>query len=509
MTATILLKLLIVVCLLVLLLVVLLQIRRRRVSPHREGNATGTQARPAAKPWLVAAVLLAAAFFISFLLGRSPGQDAASNGENLGPGIYARYQGRIYMNIAGEGEYLVPGADAASFGPFHGHEVDSRNIGRDRHAVYCGSQAIAQLRSEQVRFVSHSYVSDGSRAWYCTWEKANPAYRWWQDFLNSSDEDNPAKPRWKDYMLVSLKPVHAASLKTLALAYAQDGAHAYYEGGLIPGADGASLQTVKVKRGLGGRHERADTYYARDKRHVYFKGARLPQADPATFFAFEPDGDQWDTRYGQDQATGQFYIGATPFPAKVNGEDSSALHLLIADRNRVNHEIFYNASGLWFWDYQDQALKRGCANPFDGPLAALSPGIWTDSRNTFITRAVDDWRNGRSDKSLAARKTQLWMLPGAQWIRVADLPGRNGGTRGALWKQGSQLYFAPRAGQGYFLNDALYLVKNVEGLKRDLLAEQYYVTIFKSGDVERLDSSDSTIVCRMSSDYPPMWEFWK
>ncbi|OZI30948.1 hypothetical protein CAL29_23620 [Bordetella genomosp. 10] len=508
MTAMTLLKLPIVVCLLALLALLLLLVKRSRMSRGQEGSAAG---RAGIKPWLLAPAFLAvaAAFTVSILLSRSTGQDAASNGESLGPGIYARYQGRIYMNIGGQGEYLLPDADAASFGPFPDHELDSRNIGRDRNAVYCGSQAIVQLRPEQVRFVGHGYVSDGNRAWYCTWEKDNASYHWWQDILNSRDEDSPEKPRFRDYVLVPLEPVHAADLKIVNAAYAQDGVHAYYEGRLIAGADGASLQTVKVTSGQDHPEGYTDDHYVRDGRHVYFDGVPLPEAHPAAFLAFMPDSDQWNTRYGLDKATGQFYAGATPFPAKVDGVDSSALHLLVADRDRANHELFYNASGIWFWDYQDQALKRGCAYPFAGTPTMLSSGIWIDGRNAFFSRTIDDWRNGRNDKSLAARKTQLWMLPDAELTKVADLPGKNGHVRGTLWKGGAQLYFAPSIGQNYFLHDALYLVRNEEGLKRDLLTDHYYVTIFKSEDVERLDSSDSTVVCRMSSDYPSMWAFWK
>ncbi len=454
---------------------------------------------------LLLGVMLAA---VAFVLVDASGEDeAAGSGKSLS-GIYTLYQGRVYMSIGGQGYYLVSGADAASFSPLGG--LDSENLGKDRSAVYCGSRVIPQLRPEQVRFVSNGYVSDGRRAWYCTRQKKNASYRWWQDVTHSRGEDNPGKPRPTDYVLVLLESVNAANLKVLVDAYAQDGVHAFYEGGVIPGADGASLQTVKLGQGdLAGRVE---DRYARDSRRVYFQGEVVPDAGPATFFAFRPDSGHEDNVYGQDSATGRFYFGATPFPAEVDGVDSRSLHLLIADRDRANHELFYNASGIWFWDYQGVGLQRGCANPFAGTPTMLSPGIWTDQRSAFVIRAIDEWGNGRSDRSLKARKTQLWMLPGLsapKWSKVADLSGEQGESRGILWRGGTQLYFAPNAGKNVFLNDALYIVSDPEGLKRDLKSDQDYMKVLQAGDVQRLDSSDSQVVCRAASRYPSMWEFWK
>jgi hypothetical protein len=453
------------------------------------------------KRWaLVVTVLVAATLCaVTVLLAGRQGQNDAGSGESL-PGIYMRYHGHVYMNIPGEGYYLMPEADAGSFGLLG--KWDSQNIGKDRSAVYCGSQVIAQLHPEQVRFVANSYVSDGSRAWYCTSEKDNPDYRWWQFFTRSGDEDSPEKPRRQDFELIQLKAANVAALKIVVGAYAQDGTHAFYEGGLIPDADGASLQTVSL--GWGELAGRTDESYARDSRHVYFQGTMLPGARPAAFSALKPDSDQGNNLYGQDRATGQFYFGAQPFPAKVDGVDSSSLQLLIADRDRAHHEFFYNASGIWYWDYRGGALERGCDNPFDAVPAMLSPGAWADGRNTFVTRAIEDWGNSRSDHSLHARKTQLLKLSGlatAQWSKVGELVGGQGQERGTVWKSGSQLFFAPSSGMNNFLNDALYVVHDLEGLKRDLLSAEYYRKILKAEDIRRLDSSDSTIVCRATSRY--------
>jgi hypothetical protein len=445
------------------------------------------------------AVIVVAICAATVLLVSRQGRDDAGSGENL-PGIYMRFQGHIYMNIPGEGYYLLPDADAGSFGMLD--QLYSRNLGKDRNSVFCGSQAIAGLRPEQVRFVSNSYVSDGSRAWYCTDEKDNPAYRWWHDFTRSGDQDSPEKPRRQDYALVQLESVNATALKTLVGAYAQDGTHAYYEGRLIPGAEGASLKTVQL--GWGELAGRTDESYARDSRHVYFQGTTLAQAQPASFFALTPESDQGSNLYGQDRASGQFYFGAMPFPAKIDGVDSSSLHLLVADRDRANHELFYNPSGIWYWDYQKSVFKRACDMPFDAALAMFAPAAWADGRNAFVVRAISEWGNSRSDHSLHARKTQLLKLPGlakAQWNKVGDLLGGQGQDRGTLWQAGSRLFFAPSSGQNNFLDDALYVVHDLDGLKRDLLSQQYYLKIFKAGDIERLDSSDSTVVCQATSRY--------
>ena len=472
-------------------------------------------------PLIAALVVLLGAVAVFLNLQSKPHSEDAGMGETVS-GNYTRYQGHIYINIPGQGYYLVQGADATSFSPLS--EQYSSNLGKGKHAVYCGSQVIPQLQPEQVRFAQNGYVSDGTRAWYCTEEKDNPAYHWWQFFTRSNDEDSPEKPREKDYMLFELNPVHAASLKPLVGAYAEDGEHMFYEGTLIPGADGPSLRAVT--RGWGHFTGREDEPYARDDHRVYYEGKPLPGAGPSAFYALVPEGDSFDNHYGQDTATGQFYFGAQPFPGKVDGVDSSGLHMLIADRERSNHELFYNSSGIWYWEYQEGKLKRGCTNPFhaasmsNGAPVELSPGVWADAHDTFVLRAGEAWGHSRNDPSLRTRTTQLWMLPGlarAQWSKVADIPGNDGiGTEGTLWRAGSQLYFAPFAGQSNFFNDALYLVSNLDGLKRDIVSDQNAsqadderLKVLDANDIQEFDSSNATLVCRMTSRYPAMWEIWK
>lgn len=447
------------------------------------------------------------------MVSRPQGHVGAGDGESLA-GIYTRFHGRIYMNIPFQGYYLVPGADAGSFGPLGGW--DSSNLGKDSHAVYCGSQAIAGLRPEQVRLVSHGYVSDGAHAWYCSEEKNNAAYHWWHDLLRNGDEDSPEKPRRRDYVLVPLQSVNAVDLKSVGGAYAQDGTRAFHEGTVMPGANGPALRIVEL--GWGELTEGRDADYARDDQHVYFQGMPLPGAAPATFSAWEPDGDQWRNLYGVDTATGQFYHAASPFPRQVDGKDSTGLHLLSANRDKANHEIFYNAAGLWYWDYQDDALKRGCDTPFQ--VAGTSPaspqrlaaGVWADRRNAFVLRALEHWRHGRNDQSLEARITQLLMLPGldqGQWRKVEDLTVAGNQDRGTIWQAGGTLYFAPAVGQGHFLDDAIYVVRDLDRLKHDILANDYYLKLLKAKDIERLDTANSRIICEMRSGYPAAWEFWK
>lgn len=453
------------------------------------------------KRWvLIPAVVVAIAIFAATaLLAGRRGNDDASNGESLA-GIYVRYQGRIYMNIPGEGYFLLPSADAASFAALNG--LNAPNLGRDRESVYCGSVVIPGLHPEQVSYANSKYVSDGKRAWYCSSEKDNQEYRWWQDFTRSDDQDNPDKPRRRDYTLVQLASQDVAALKVLAGAYAQDGAHAFYEGRLIPGAQGESMQTLKL--GWGSFAGRTDESYARDNQHVYFEGVTVPQADPDSFSVLAPENGPARDVYGLDRSTGRFYYGAQPFPATVDGKDSSALNLLIADRERANQELFYNASGFWYWDYRKNALELACANPFAGTPTMFTPGAWSDGHNTFVLRAIEERAGGKSDHSLQALKTRVLMVRGlatAQWTKADELLGTQGQSRGTLWRAGSGLFFAPSVGQNNFLDDALYVVLDPDGLKRDLLSNQYYLTIFKAKDLRRLDSSESDVVCEAASRY--------
>jgi hypothetical protein len=130
---------------------------------------------------LVLVLLATATLWMQIKLSDS--DRVGTEGKHLG-GEYSSYQGKVYMDIAFQGYYILPQADVASFESL---SLGGAALGKDKNAVYCGSRVIPGLAPQQIAFVSDGYISDGHNAWFCSVEKPNPDYHWWQMFTRSSD----------------------------------------------------------------------------------------------------------------------------------------------------------------------------------------------------------------------------------------------------------------------------------------------------------------------------------
>lgn len=414
---------------------------------------------------------------------------------------YNRYQGRIYADIAFQGYYLLPDADATSFQALP--PSTRYPLGKDDKAVYCGTRRIPGLSPVSIQFASDGYVSDGHNAWFCSLEKDNPDYHWWQELLPDRQcSDCPGKPRLRDFFLTKLQGVNASALKTIAFEYAYDDLRIYYQGLAIPGSDSRGVQ--QIVRGFGTFKGRESDEYLRDGKHVYFEGQALEGADPARFTEWVAESSR--QIYGLDSSSGQFYIGATPLPSSVNGVDSSHLQPLLFDGSRGHHELFINAQGIWYWDYQDEQFKQACNNPFTPslPVKSLAPGVWADGHDTYVSRSAEIWRTGRNDQSLKWRMSQLIRLPGiaaSDWKKVEDLK-RDIWSQGQLWQAKGRDYFFPDAGNGHGFNDALYAVSDLPLLRR-MTTEPEFLGDKAMNALQSLDDLPGTsVACEARSYYP-------
>lgn len=441
--------------------------------------------------------------FVTSIVSRNDdgmGRDSESIGSR-----FKRSQGRIYVNIPFQGYYLLPTADAESFQSIS--RTTGHPLAKDNQAVYCGSQRITGLSPGSLQLSANGYVSDGQNAWFCSNEKDNPDYRWWQELTHRKCADCADKPRLQDYFLTKLE-THASSLKTIAFDYAYDDQRIYYQGLAIPDSDSQSVQLVV--RGFGDLKGRESNDYLRDGKHVYFKGQTLEGASPAQFS--EWIAERSNLSYGLDSSNGQFYIGSTRLPGEVDGVASSNLQPLLFDDSRGYHELFINTQGIWYWDYQGEQLKQACRNPFTPghPLKELSPGVWADEQDTYVARSAEVWRNSKNGRGpLKWRMTHLIRLPGLSandWKEVENLK-RDIWSQGTLWQAKGTYYFLPASGNGHGFNDALYPVGDLPLLRR-ITTEPEFLGGKAMKALQSLDDLPGTsIACQARSYYPGMLGF--
>lgn len=441
---------------------------------------------------VVLGLLLTFVCIWTMTLLRSDGDAHVIEGENVAPAFY-RYQGRIFVGIPGQGYYLVPGADAGSFGRVG--ENLSGALGRDLQHAYCGTQSIPDLDARQIAFSDGSYVGDGKQAWYCSKEKPNPDYHWWQEFLHDDSPDNPAKPRMKDYQLVALGEV-APSFRFLFGRYASDNRQVWYEGHAVPGAHGARLERVTTRTSPGQTRDSDD--YLRDDQSVFYDGQLVAGSDARSFVGVDPDNDPWGSHFGTDQS-GHWWFGAQAFPQRVDDLDATGLTLLLADMSRAYHTLFRNPQGVWFWNPDVNGLQHACADPFGGetPAALRDDGLWRTSRGIFFARSREVWRHGRSDGSLQWRISEIVQLRNvnvADWRFLGELK-HDIWTQGSLWQAGGMTYFMSQLGNGHAFAGTLYRVDDLALLTRLVQQQTLDASVLKRAGLRDLSSSEVRVAC--------------
>ena len=434
-----------------------------------------------------AVVLLsvAVAALLTYRLVIDANQPPISEGEKLGNHYY-RYQDSIYLRIPSQGYQILPQVDSGSF-----RSLDDFPLAEDKQAVYCGSQIISGLRPGSTFYISQGYISDGKLTYFCSSSTLNPKYRWWYQLMYGQSYDNPDWPRRYDYRLIPVSGALPGDLKTWGRGYLSDGRHLFYEGELLANSDGATVREVPWR---DGDEDDLHPFYLQDERTVYYRGQPLPGVLPGHFLAFSPVGDQWQTDYGQDTLTGRFYAGATPFPERTRRRNSSNLQLLLANRDRANHDLFFNDKWLFYWDYASNQLKWVCENPLDPRYFQdeLAPAVWADEQNTLVVRS-----RRLTLKNGGKRLTELILLPGIgrnTWRKLKNVK-----YAGTVWQAGDNFFLVPSLGNKHTFSDTLYQ------LKAPLVNIEHYSSLRKLRDLSEghLSPVDEAlggeIVCRAES----------
>ncbi|AWH87343.1 DKNYY domain-containing protein [Limnobaculum parvum] len=411
-------------------------------------------------------------FIFTNLWRDSNSSDFGSNSKSLG-GYYYGYQQKVYVNIPGQGYYLLPGVDSSNFQVYSSQYLTP--LAKNKQSVLCGTHIIQGLQPEQITYASQGYISDGHRTYFCSTARKNPDYYWWHEIVRDNDYDNPDRARRRDFMLSRVEHVTYGNLKTWGQNYLSDGQHLFYAGVMIPEADGSSVQSVYYGQGyLKGRiHDR----YLANSIHVYYQGRTLPDANPVTFSAFSPDGDQWQTDYGWDTKINRYYFEAAPFPNVIDGKKTQGLKLFVANRDRANHELFINNNGVFYWDYQGKKFEYAGPNPFgtdkSQPLSEQqAPGVWATAKNTVVLISYKVW--GKRSRGLVSQNTVLSVIPDvslSDW-QLADTFESDGWVIGTAWRAKGNYYFSSTSGQNINMDESLYLIADYPAFKQQLKQEK-------------------------------------
>ncbi|MCD1127575.1 DKNYY domain-containing protein [Jinshanibacter sp. LJY008] len=445
--------------------------------------------------------LLLSAFVFTNLWRDSNSSDFSRNSKSLG-GRYYSYQQKVYVNIPVQGYYLLPGVNSASFQVYSSRYLAP--LAKDNQSVFCGTHIIQGLQPDSVIYTSLGYISDGHNTYFCSQERKNPDYYWWHEIVHDNDYDNPDRPRRRDFILSRVENVIYGNLHTWGENYLSDGLHLFYEGVMIPDADGGSVQLIHY--GQGRLKDIVHDRYLADNTRVYYQGQPLPDANPDAFSAFSPDSDQWQTDYGRDTKTDTYYFGAIPFPKIIEGKETRGLSLLVADRDRANHELFINENGIFYRDYQGKKFKCAGPNPFgsNNPQRIsenYAAGVWANAKDTIILSSYDVW--GKKSRGLVSRNTVLSVLPDvslSDWHLVETFE-RNGRVTGTLWRAKGNYYFSSTSARNIGMEESFYLVVDYPQFKQQLqqekqitktLKEQYLRSVREMPEVNNISHAKSS-----------------
>ena len=228
-------------------------------------------------------------------------------------------------------------------------------------------------------------------------------------------------------------------IKDLYLA-ATDGEKVYYKGKVLENAD---LKTLK----------RVDMYteYLADKENVYYKSKLLPIKNNGRLKVVSLEQGE---KFLYDEINGyvfkeDYFFDREKSPYKVLGNKG----------NHMYNMIFVNNEGIYYYDNQEDKLKRAGDNIFIGNLEEVSPNIFTDDENIYYFHGYEV----RERYKKTSRNTEIYYLDKkVNWKKVADIED---GVYGSVWQKGDKYYYFNNLGIDSTIQDTIYEIADKETLE--------------------------------------------
>ena len=401
---------------------------------------------------LIAAFVL---FFLAFVLlflfifnEKIDSYEIEKNGKRFGKSEFIEYQGEIFVSIPSGGRYVLEDVDLNSFKAVE--DESTQVVGLDKNHVYFGNIPIPDLDPSKLQVIGKGYYTDGTNTYFCSpYSQRNEDLSTSMELLQHlayifSKTKKPQRyiyPYKKIETNKRLQPVENLSY------FATDGEKVYYRGEVLEKADLNTLKSV----------DRYNGYFA-DKENVYYKSKLLPIKNSGKLRVVS--GDQGD-EFLYDEANGYVFQEDYSFD-----REKAPYRALGNEGGHLNHLVFINKEGIYYYDNEEKKQERAGDNFFIGKIEEITPNIFTDDENLYYFHAYDVWRRSRYDNGLDSRNTEIYSLgKKTDWKKIEDT------SYGGIWQKGNKYYYFDDLGISQLISNTIYEITDKETLA--LLRDDY------------------------------------
>ena len=363
------------------------------------------------------------------------------NGKQFGKSEFIEYQGEIFVSIPSGGRYVLEDVDLNSFKAVE--DESTQVVGLDKNHVYFGNIPIPDLDPSKLQVIGNGYYTDGKSTYYCS------SYSQRNEDLSTSEEkfqnlayifSETKKPQSYIYPYKKIETNKRLQPVENLPYFATDGEKVYYRGEVLEKADLNTLKSV----------DRYNGYFA-DKENVYYKSKLLPIKNSGKLRVVS--GDQGD-EFLYDEANGYVFQEDYSFD-----REKAPYRVLGNEGGHLNHLVFINREGIYYYDNEEKKQERAGDNFFIGKIEEISPNVFTDDENLYYFHAYDVWRRSRYDNGLDSRNTEIYSLgKKTDWKKIEDT------SNGGIWQKGNKYYYFDDLGIRQLISNTIYEITDKETL---------------------------------------------
>ena len=394
---------------------------------------------------LIAAFVL---FFLAFVLlflfifnEKIDSYEIEKNGKQFGKSEFIEYQGEIFVSIPSGGRYVLEDVDLNSFKAVE--DESTLVVGLDKNHVYFGNIPVPDLDPSKLQVIGKGYYTDGKSTYFCS------PYSQRNEDLSTSMEllqhlayifSKTKKPQRYIYPYKKIETNKRLQPVENLPYFATDGEKVYYRGEVLEKAD---LNTLKSVNGY-------NEYFA-DKENVYYKSKLLPINNSGKLrVVSSKQGDE----FLYDEANGYVFQEDYSFD-----REKAPYRVLGNEGGHLNHLVFINKEGIYYYDNEEKKQERAGDNFFIGKIEEITPNIFTDDENLYYFHAYDVWRRSRYDNGLDSRNTEIYSLgKKTDWKKIEDT------SNGSIWQKGNKYYYFDDLGIRQLISNTIYEITDKETL---------------------------------------------
>ena len=228
---------------------------------------------------------------------------------------------------------------------------------------------------------------------------------------------------------------------------ASNGTFTYFQGKLLSGANPDQLKLVL------GEHNYA---YRADGKNVYYNNTLLDLKDNGKLYSIEIDGLN-NQYYLLNPVDGMVYVNEFAFDPQY-----APYHLLSEHGAHINHALFYNDTGIYYFDLNKKKMRRVGDSPFLGKaFKEIAPLIFSDGTQLLYLQASEYRSNKGSASSKSTHILKLAEQLHSSWQKLGDVNY----NYGSVWKNGNAFYYFDQLGNSQLVKATIYHIRDPQTIQ--------------------------------------------